>query len=155
MKKIWVVNRTVGEYEDTFTCADKAFTSREEADKYCKEQNDYYRGIEDRYHALDDMLLENLRDEVVLECLRREGKAEVAEHYKNCIDVTDEDSEIFFDTIDRLEQNESLLYEIASQMMSEKDRDDLLFKNRYDIDYGYDGIPYFSVSYNPIELIEE
>ena len=46
---MYVVTKTEGQYEDTYTCPFKIFSSLEKAEAFAKEQNEFYNNPQQRY----------------------------------------------------------------------------------------------------------
>ena len=168
MKKVYIVMKSTGQYEDRFESPQKAFTSKEKADAYVESKNNYFDKLQERYDEIDYDVDENigkLFNEYLKDTDKNFYDASVESdksydaykkkngNYDGFHDTFDWDR--YYDLRSDFEENVELVNKYIDKCsLTEKEKEDFSVYREYH-EQERDGLPHFYVSHRELELIEE
>lgn len=162
--QIYIVEQSEGQYEDHHSWPIKAFCSKEAAEKFANDKQKVYEKLEIEFQSIN-IDIQELKDKVFAEYLKEVNFTLLTE-YETTLKILDElhakddystqpdfDWDKYYSMQSDFEENKKLFNKYANKCgLSKKELHWLKVDKKYRA--LWDGIPFFHVSHNPIELVE-
>lgn len=156
--KIYIVMESTGQYEDRFERPFKAFTDKNKAEELVKKKNEYYDDLIDRYRSINFDVEEKMR--TLFDRYLMDTDKEMYEAYQKADSHYNTDSEFnwneFYDKENDFEEDNDLVKKYTEICgLTDEERDAILVYLEYEYNsHNNDGLPYYYVSRNALELEE-
>jgi hypothetical protein len=157
-RKIWIVESIVGQYEDKVITPEKAFVSKDKAEKYADEQNRYFEELHRKYKNSD------IDGEDILQKIFNKYLEDTDKEFYDAYVEADNDTtgEILFEWDDYYDKeleftdNKELVSKYKDICQIEgKELEALEIFYEWQEKCSYDSdVPYFFVSSREIEIVE-
>lgn len=147
-KEIYVVMKSVGQYEDRFETQEKAFLSKEKADFYVKEHQDYYEELSEKYDNIE-INVDDKKEEA-FHLYLKETNTQLYDVIMKAINNNDyynsqdnENWDAYYEIRDVYEDNKKLVSEYLHKIgLTDSELEQIKVYDEYQNTY-YDGLPYY------------
>ncbi len=147
-KEIYVVMKSVGQYEDRFETQEKAFSSKEKADSYIKQHRDYYDELSKKYDNIE-INVDDKKEEA-FHLYLKETNTQLYDVIMKAINNNDyynsqdnENWDAYYEIRDAYEDNKKLVSEYLHKIgLTDSELEQIKVYDEYQNTY-YDGLPYY------------
>ena len=151
---VYIVLKTTGHYEDSYTCPVKAFTSLDKACEYAEQQNAYYTELDRKYEEFGHNG-EGLCNDLFERYLETVNKKLYKKVRSDNDDVTDEEWDEYDERYEELMNSKELMEEyINSSTFTDKEIEAIRVYKEWGEVQDCGVMPYFAVYGQPIKIEE-
>ena len=150
---MYVVLKTEGQYEDTYTCPFKIFSSLEKAEAFAKEQNEYYNNLDKKYQEFgyNGSSIYNKLFDKYLETTNKE----LYDKTKNLNEEHNVNWEDYYDLLNDFIDNKELIEKYSNICeLSDKEKETIEVYEQWNRIQDCGTMPYFHVNMQSLTLVQ-